>query len=101
MLKKEVLPASVWDPCRRHEDRSPPIVGLAPMVAFVLIVTTILGHFVYQLREDDQQVEQVWRRALEMEIRANIRALDDLERGHDLQTGPVDPLVGGVSFRMY
>lgn len=86
MLKKEVLAARVWDPCRRHEDRSPPIVGWVPMVAFVLIVVAILGRFVWQLREDDQQSELQQRRALEMEIRAKIRAIDDLERSRDRQS---------------
>ncbi len=85
MLKREVLPARVWDPCRRHEDRSPPLVGFAPMAAFALIVLAILGRFVWQLRKDDQQAEQAQRRALEMEIRANIRAIDDLERSRELQ----------------
>lgn len=85
MLKREVLPARVRDVCR-HEDRSPPLVGFAPMVVFVLIVIAILGRFVWQLREDDQQAEQAQRRAVEMGIRANIRAIDDMERNRDHQS---------------
>ena len=79
MLRKEVIPARVWDPCRRHEDRSPPIVGVVPMLAFILIIVAILGWFVWQLREDDQAAEE-HQRAIEMEIRANIRAVENLDR---------------------
>jgi hypothetical protein len=80
MLRKEVLPARLWDPCRRHEDRSPPIVGFAPMLVFALVVMAILGGFVWRLVEDDRQAEQQHQRALEMEIRANIRAVEELDR---------------------
>lgn len=92
MLKREVLPARVWEPCR-DEDRSPPIVGFAPMVAFALIILAVLGRFVWQLREDDQQAEQAQRRALEMEIRANIRAIDDLERSRARPRWSVDAAI--------
>ncbi len=80
MLRKEVLPARVWEPCRRHEDRSPPIMGLAPTV--VSIVIAVVGYYVWQLRANDEQAEGrlQQQRAIEMEIRADVRAIDEFEQ---------------------
>ncbi len=77
MLKKEVLPASVADPCRRPGDRSPPAVRSIAIIVAVAsalgIAAMMAGSYAREQSIAEQRIQELHQQVRELEERVELR----------------------------